>query len=214
MNPNGILSTSDKEYLASKAPTGPNDLWTGNEPQKRLRMRKKIQAAILDFPLLSGLPRKEYELIFKDLKFDQNNQIEVQESLVEEMTDGESNTPAYRNISQYRALQHMLAFIYNACQVEPAVNFESLLEGAIMMEDYKWLDGEAPETRSVHNVDVAIDVIYRDRPDVEKIKEKLAGDGKVTLSEIGELYLQGELDDQELSLSDLDPQIFLSEGSR
>lgn len=212
--PNGILSDSDKQYLASLANLNEDGEWDGDETQKRFRIRKKIQAALLDFPGISGLPRKEYELIFKDLE-------EVNPGPISRAKDertGELITVDWE-ADQYEALKHMLIFIYNACRLEPNVDFETLLERAISFSENDRLREQAMDleaktltrTRFVDDVSVNIEISYRDQPDVQDIKAKLDRGEGLTRAEIGELYLKGEIDELELTRADLDPQISIDE---
>lgn len=213
--PNGILSDSDKQYLASLGNVSENGGWDGNETQKRFRMRKKIQAALLDFPGISGLPRKEYELIFKDLNDINRGPI----SRAKDEKTGELITIDWE-ADQYEALKHMLIFVYNACQLEPDVDFKSLVKRAVRFSENDRLRNQSMDvesrtlsrTRFVDDVSVDIDITYRDQPDVQEIKAKLDRGEGLTREEIGELYLKGEIDKLELTLADLDPQISLDEN--
>lgn len=205
--PKGILSDSDKRYLSSLNPED-EEKWDGDENQKRLRLRKKIQAAIKDFPGIAGLPKREYELILQDLHGDRPG-------YVDEVTDektGDRVTVDW-DVDQSIGLEHMLMFIYNACQMEPTLDFESLLEGAIHRGERRWIHhGETdPDTGSkfVEDVNVNIDVTYGERPDVEAIKAKLDRGEKISRAEIGELYIEGELDDFDLSPDDYETELVL-----
>ena len=206
--PNGILSSSDKEYLASMDPRQ-DVVWSGDEAQKRFRMREKIKAALLDFPGISGLPREEYELIFKDLRDVNPGPIRS----AQDQKTGEMITVDWE-ADQYEALKHMLVFVYEACRLEPAVDFETLLETAIRWAEETRLENENLKTdralsspKSVDNVTAAINISYHEQPSVEDIKAKLERNEGLGLDEIGLLALMGELNDIELSPFDLDRRL-------
>lgn len=160
--PNGILSDSDLRYLASLDSEN-EDVWDGNENQKRYRMRRKIQAALRDFPGIAGLPSHEYELILKDL--DDTSRGYRQETLDEKT--GETITTDWE-ADKKMALRNMLMFVYKACELEPTIDFSALVEDAISLTEYKWLnnnrsgpEGVGPITlggKLVENVDVSIHI--------------------------------------------------------
>lgn len=207
MNPDGILSDSDKRYLASLDPESADDVWEGkNENQKRLRIRKKIQAAIEDFPGISGLPQKEYELIFKELSEGAAGGIQR----VADKKTGDMVTIGWPD-NQYLGLLHMLVFVYKACQLEPSISFENLLEQAISWAEDERDRPPTQDTRYVDEVEVLINITYRDQPNVESIKKKLEGKEGLTRAEIGELYIKGELEELQITPADLDKQLHLSE---
>jgi hypothetical protein len=211
MSPQGILSDSDKEYLASLDPEN-ESAWDGDKTQKRFRIRQKIQAAIDDFVAISNLPRKEYELIFKELD---KRRVE---SIVSVST-GESNESVTTEweADQYTGLLHMLIFIYKACRLEPNVEFERLVEEAISLGEHERDEQTSlgPGGRYVNEVDVDIDISYQTQPDIEEIKAKLEQGGTLTRAEIGELYIKGELVGDEgtkITPEHLDGSIVLGES--
>lgn len=182
-SPNGILSRSDKKYLQSLTSDAEDDLWDGDETQKRFRIRKKVQAALQDFPGLSGLPRQEYELIFKDLE---NSGTESLTSTGDKKT-GETITVDW-DTTQYQALVHMLVFIYKATLLEPTINFEHLVEQAVVRGEQSF----SSESRSqkIEDANVNIDKTYRDELNIGEIKQKLENGEQITREELGHLLFR------------------------
>ncbi|WP_139326601.1 hypothetical protein [Natrinema saccharevitans] len=196
--PNGILTDSDRQYLLSQI-SGYDVDWSGDENQKRWRIREKIKAGFDDFRWITSLDDKEFELIFDDLGFaadvDEIPTGSVREILAE-LGHGH----------QQNDLQATLEVIYKACLMAPRVDFDRLVEQAVLNAESRWTD-HAPGGKYPVSVDASVEVEYQDIPDVETIEEKLEYGERITREEIGELFLKGRIEPGDLSQRDIDTRI-------
>lgn len=156
-----------------------------HENQLRLRIRKRIQNGIQDFRQIRRLSDKDKELIFSNATTDSS------------LTEG---------------ILHLVVFIYEGIVEYTNLNFETILEAAIMTAE---LRRSQDRDYNISEVEVSIDKSYRRLDSVNELRERLDQGDELTNSEIGRLVRQGRLTSEDLprlDISDYDPESTLSEG--
>lgn len=207
--PGGILTDSDRRYLAS-------DEWEGDENQKRWRIRRKVQNAFWDFQLLNKLSSDEMELIFDDV-YRGNREIEerIEANTIDDLDDQlPEEFPSWEYGEQYPHLLSAMEFIHRVCEVTPFLTFQKLIEQAIRHRTWRYADDPAYQRgKRVAGVSIDVNIDWEDVYDADEIERKLQRGEQLTRWEVGELYIQGRIEKGDLSANDIEEDIMRTSSS-
>lgn len=217
--PGGILTASDRRYLLHDHPAFPGVDWNGNdEPQKRLRIRKRIKNVLQDFLLVENLSERELELIFDDVYNGSESSDRPGRALSNTFATDQADVTEYGWGEQYEQLLSGMSLFYRACDVVPMLSFEDLVEATVRRNTPTYRDdasGTQGKRASNINVDVSIDVDieWRDVYDADEIEAKIERGEPLARDEIGELFLQGRIEPGDLSPGDVRKHLFTAPNS-
>jgi len=212
--PGGILTDSDRIYLLHDHPEFPYLEWDGDDSQKRWRIRQKVQSALHDFQLVSGLPQSELELILDDVYAGSEDEDALEGYTIDDVTPESQRYLGRMGWGdQYDHLMAMMSFAHRACDVVPLLTFEHLVEETIRRHTPKFR-GNAPfgqgqrATNIEVEVDIDIDVEWENVLDADEIEERLERGEAISREEVGELFIQGRLQPGDIGADDVDPGLF------
>ena len=203
----GILTDSDREYITGKVI---GEEYEGQEPQKRLRIRKRVKSALHDFIYLSSpmmFPDEELNLVLDDI-------------YKEDEPPRRGGGGRLRHGQYGEQVDHLLAamrFLHRATEMTDGLEFEDLIEAAVW-ENTPRVRGRYPggggeEAREVNvTANIDVDIEWRKVYDADDIEAKLERGEQLTRDEIGELFVQGRIESGDLGAQDVDGSVFMTSG--